>query len=65
MKLVGLAFTLGGWLLAVAGLLLTSSTGARIAIACLGIAASLYGSLGVLNGYYLEQIGRASCRERV
>ena len=55
MRLVGLAFVIGGWLLAVAGLLLTSSTGARIAIACLGIAVTLFGSLGILNGYYLER----------
>ena len=55
MRLIGLACTLGGWLLAVAGLLITSSTGGRLAIACLGIAVSLTGSLGVLNGYYLER----------
>ena len=55
MKLVGLACTIGGWLLAVAGLLITSSTGGRLLIACLGIALSLVGSLGVLNGYYLER----------
>ncbi len=55
MKLVGLAFTIGGWLLAVAGLLITSSTVGRLVIACLGITLTLYGSLGVLNGYYLER----------
>ncbi len=55
MKIAGLACTIGGWLLAVAGLLITSSTGGRMIFACLGIALSLYGSLGVLNGYYLER----------
>lgn len=55
MKLIGLACTVGGWLLAVAGLLITSSTGPRAVIACLGIAVSLFGSLRVLNGYYLER----------
>ena len=55
MKLVGLALTLGGWLLAVAGLLITSSTGGRLFFACLGIAIALTGSLRVLNGYYLER----------
>ena len=55
MRIVGLAFILGGWLLAVAGLLITPSTGARIVFACLGIAVSLFGSLRVLNGYYLER----------
>ena len=55
MRLVGLAFVIGGWLLAVAGFLLTSSIGARLVIACLGIATTLFGSLRVLNGYYLER----------
>ena len=55
MRLIGLTCTIGGWLLAVAGLLITSSTGGRIVLACLGIAVSLYGSLGVLNGFYLER----------
>ena len=55
MRGIGIACTIGGWLLAVAGLLITSSTGGRLVFACLGIAVSLYGSLGVLNGYYLER----------
>ena len=55
MRLVGLACIVGGWLVAVAGLFLTSSNVGRIMIACVGIAVSLYGSLGILNGYYLER----------
>lgn len=55
MRLVGLALIVGGWLLAVSGLLVTSSTGTRILLACVGIAVSLFGSLRVLNGYYLER----------
>ena len=55
MKLVGVLCTVGGWVLAVAGLFITSSNGGRALIACLGIAVSLYGSLGVLNGHYLER----------
>ena len=55
MRLIGVACLLGGWLLAVSGLFITSSNGGRIVIACLGIALSLYGSLGILNGYYLER----------
>ena len=55
MRIAGLACVLGGWLLAVAGLLITTSTTVRAVLACLGIALSLYGSLGVLNGYYLAR----------
>ena len=55
MKLLGLACVVGGWLVAVAGLFMTSSNAGRILIACGGIALSLYGNLGILNGYYLER----------
>ncbi len=55
MRLVGVACVLGGWLLAVAGLFISSSNVIRTVIACAGIAVSLYGSLGVLNGFYLER----------
>ena len=55
MRLIGLAFVLGGWVLAVAGLFWSSSVVIRTVFACAGIALSLYGSLGVLNGYYLER----------
>ena len=55
MRLLGVLCIVGGWLLAVAGLFITPSNIGRMAIACLGIALSLYGNLGVLNGYYLER----------
>ena len=55
MKLIGIACLLGGWAITVGGLLVTSSIGGRLAFAVAGIALSLYGSLGVLNGYYLER----------
>ena len=55
MRIAGLACVLGGWLLAVGGLLITTSNTVRAVLACLGIALSLYGSLGVLNGYYLAR----------
>ncbi len=55
MRLIGIACCVGGWAVAVAGLLTTTSVGARTLLACLGIAISLFGSLGVLNGYYLER----------
>lgn len=55
MRLAGLALILGGWLLAVSGLFITSSNKGRAIIACLGIALSLVGNLGVLNRYYLAR----------
>ena len=55
MRITGLGIILAGWVLAVAGLFLTTSNMGRAIIACAGIAVSLYGSLGVLNGYYLAR----------
>ena len=55
MRLIGVLCVLGGWVVAVSGLYLTASNGGRMVIACLGIAISLYGSLGILNGHYLER----------
>ncbi len=55
MRLIGIACVLGGWAVAVAGVLVTTSVGARTLLACVGIAISLFGSLGVLNGFYLER----------
>ncbi len=55
MRLLGVACTVGGWLLAVAGLLISSSVLVRGLFAVIGIAVCLYGSLGALNGYYLER----------
>ena len=55
MRLIGVLCVLGGWALAVAGLFLSPSVAVRTLIACAGIGLSLYGSLGVLNGYYLER----------
>ena len=54
-RLIGVLCALGGWAVAVGGLLITASTTGRLIFACLGIAISLYGILGVLNGYYLER----------
>ncbi len=55
MRIVGVAIIVGGWLLSVSGLLLTSSTLGRAVLACAGIGISLFGILKVLNGYYLER----------
>ncbi len=55
MKLVGVLCVLAGWMVAVAGLFLSSANVVRVLIACAGIGISLYGSLGILNGYFLER----------
>ncbi len=55
MRLLGIVCVLAGWVVALAGLFMTTSATARSVIACVGIAISLFGSLGVLNGYYLER----------
>ena len=55
MRLIGLAVVLGGWVITVAGLFISSSNMIRAIIACAGIGVSLIGSLGVLNSYYLAR----------
>ena len=52
MVIVGLAVTLLGFVLAVLSLGMTSSTGGRMGMVLVGIAVSLVGILGVLNGHY-------------
>ena len=55
MKLIGLAVVIGGWLLAVAGLFMTSSNTGRLIFAIAGIAVSVFGILGIINQYYLAR----------
>ena len=55
MKLVGLLLTLAGWLIPVASLTMTDSTGVRLVLCFMGMAACLVGILGFINGSYLKQ----------
>ena len=55
MRLLGLLFVVGGWVVAMSGLFVTPSNRGRAIIACIGIAVSLVGSLGILNKYYLSR----------
>lgn len=55
MRFIGVVIVLGGWVITIAGLILTSSNMARGIIACVGIGVSIFGILGVLNKYYLER----------
>ena len=52
LKLVGLAVTLGGWFVTVAGLHITTSVSGRMVFALVGIGVSLVGVLGVLPGAF-------------
>ena len=56
MRLIGLAMVVGGWLIAVSGLFITSSNMGRLLFATGGIAVSVFGILGVLNQYYLARV---------
>ena len=55
MRILGILFAIGGWLIAVAGLFMTDSNTGRAIFACLGILISLVGSLGIINKYYLAR----------
>ena len=55
MRLIGVAVVLGGWVITVAGLFLSSSNMIRAIIACGGIGVSIFGILWVLNSYYLAR----------
>lgn len=54
MAIVGIILTVAGWLLAVASLGLTQSTGGRLGLVLVGIVISLVGILGVLNPAYTK-----------
>ena len=55
MRLVAVGIILAGWVIAVAGLFLTSTNLGRLLFASGGILVSLLGILGVLNQYYLAR----------
>jgi hypothetical protein len=48
LKLAGLACALGGWLIVLFGIHLSSSVGSRLATTLVGLAVSLVGAVGVL-----------------
>ena len=55
MRITGLLCVVGGWVIAVAGLFITSSNFGRALFASGGILISIFGILGVLNRFYLER----------
>ena len=54
MNIAGIVVTFLGFLIAVASLGITASTGGRLGIVLVGIAVSLTGILGILNGHALK-----------
>ena len=54
MKFVGVLLAICGWLLPVAGLTWTSSTGGRFIFCLIGIGLCLVGILGFLNRSYVQ-----------
>ncbi len=54
MVLMGILITLLGFLISLVSLEITSSVGGRLALVLIGLAASLAGSIGVLNRAYLR-----------
>ncbi len=55
MRLIGVAVIVGGWLITMSGLVMTTSNTSRLLFACAGIAVSAFGILGILNRYYLAR----------
>jgi hypothetical protein len=51
MKLLGLAVTVGGWVIAVGGLLATDSLGARLGLAVVGLGTAIAGVLTLNAGH--------------
>ncbi len=55
MRLLGVVCVVGGWVVTVGGLFLSTSNAVRGGMAVAGIGITLYGILGVLNRYYLQR----------
>jgi hypothetical protein len=51
MKLIGVILLLGGWIIAVAGLLITDSNGVRMVLALVGFGTTIAGLMTVNKGY--------------
>jgi hypothetical protein len=54
MVYVGLLITVGGFVLSLLSLTLTSGTGGRMGLVLAGLAVSLFGIIGVINRAYLK-----------
>ena len=62
MKILGLILLLGGWLIAVAGLLVTDSTGVRMIMALVGFGTAIAGLMTLNKGYLAHTIWKGRGR---
>ena len=62
MKILGLILLLGGWLIAVAGLLVTDSTGVRMIMALVGFGTAIAGLMTVNKGHQENAIWKGKGR---
>ncbi|MBI3799477.1 MAG: hypothetical protein HY268_21230 [Deltaproteobacteria bacterium] len=56
MKIMGLILLIGGWLIAVAGLLITDATGMRMIMALVGFGTTIAGLMTVNKGHTAHAI---------
>ena len=62
MKFMGLILLIGGWIIAVAGLLVTDSTGMRMIMALVGFGTAVGGLLTVNKGHMEHAIWKGKGR---
>ena len=54
MRLIGVIVNLLGFVIAMSGLFISPSNAVRLGFALAGIAVSLFGIFGLINGHYLK-----------
>ncbi len=62
MKIMGLILAVGGWIIAVAGLLVTDSTGVRMVMALVGFGTAIAGLMTVNKGHMERAIWKGKGR---
>ena len=62
MKIMGLILLLGGWIIAVAGLLVTEATGVRMILALVGFGTAIAGLLTVNKAHMEHAIWKGKGR---
>jgi hypothetical protein len=62
MKIMGLILAVGGWIIAVAGLLVTDSTGVRMVMALVGFGTAITGLMTANKGHMERAIWKGKGR---